>query len=311
MLGNFPGFLGYGGIIAIHADWPNYPSGIGWKNALRELGYFPKGTTFYQIDDIDRCKLLINQNPANLQNPTDYKYYHIALWHKDLLELEELGLVDGVKGVSDYEFEVIQHEEMKRNLGELLKEDDEGNIILYTKIDNGAYREVKIPKPIPDEEFEEILADKTCAHILGRISISEKGLEMLAEISKDCYYAERLNNLIQPFIKLGRYDTAIREASLLVETSIKEFHEVQLFGQKLIEFHINEVVKHNESNFSAAIKCYRGELRTIFKFIRNDFAHNFKVLTEEQCRVILFRINAAFLEFEEVVQVYFKNPSTE
>lgn len=26
----FPGFLGYGGIIAIHANWPNYPGGLGY-----------------------------------------------------------------------------------------------------------------------------------------------------------------------------------------------------------------------------------------------------------------------------------------
>ena len=60
MLDKFPGFLGYGGIIAIHADWPTYPGGIGWEIALRELGYFPKGTNFYQIDDIDKCMLFIN-----------------------------------------------------------------------------------------------------------------------------------------------------------------------------------------------------------------------------------------------------------
>lgn len=54
MLEKFPGLLGYGGIIAIHADWPNYPPGIGWETGLRTLGNFPEGTQFYEIDDIDR-----------------------------------------------------------------------------------------------------------------------------------------------------------------------------------------------------------------------------------------------------------------
>ena len=45
MLENFPGFLGYGGIIAIHANWPIiYPPGIGCKIALKTLGNFPKDT---------------------------------------------------------------------------------------------------------------------------------------------------------------------------------------------------------------------------------------------------------------------------
>jgi len=60
MIDKYTGLLGYGGIIAIHADWPIYPSGIGWEIALRTLGNFPEGTNFYEIDDIDMCKLLIS-----------------------------------------------------------------------------------------------------------------------------------------------------------------------------------------------------------------------------------------------------------
>ena len=43
-----PGFSGYGNVIAIHADWPDYPSGIGWVIALLILVSFPAGTKFYE-----------------------------------------------------------------------------------------------------------------------------------------------------------------------------------------------------------------------------------------------------------------------
>ena len=88
MLEKFPGFLGYDGIIAIHADWPIYPSGIGWEIALRMMGNFPKGTVFYEIDDIDRCKLLINKPPTQLKDFYHKSHYQIAIWHLDLIELK-------------------------------------------------------------------------------------------------------------------------------------------------------------------------------------------------------------------------------
>jgi hypothetical protein len=49
MLDKFSGFLGYEGIIAIHANWPNYPLGIGWDVALKTLGNFPRNTEFYVL----------------------------------------------------------------------------------------------------------------------------------------------------------------------------------------------------------------------------------------------------------------------
>jgi len=38
---------------------------------------------------------------------------------------------------------------------------------------------------------------------------------------------------------------------------------------------------------------------------RNDFAHNFRVLTEEQCKTVIYRINKTYIEFKEVIQVYY------
>jgi hypothetical protein len=310
MLDQFPGLLGYGGIIAIHANWPMYPAGIGWKIALRALGNFPKGTKFYEIDDIDRCKLLINQEPNKFKDPFDYNNYQIATWHEDLIELKKKGLIKGIKEKSEYEFEIIRFENFKRTLGDGLKLDQEGNVILYIKDENGDFIESKHYKPECDED-EEKFAFRNCVIIPETISLTDKGIIELISLSKEISLSNELKNLVEPLMQIRRYDTAIRDASLLLETQIKNYHDKpKLFGQKLVDYHINEVIGNNDDFNSAAIKCYRGELRTIFKFIRNDFAHNFKILTEEQCLVILSRIDDAINEFKEVIDAYFNNNNT-
>jgi hypothetical protein len=303
MLEKFPGFLGYGGIIAIHANWPMYPPGIGWKIALRTLGNFPTGTIFYEVDDIDRCKLLLNQEPHELKDPFDSNHYHIAVWHEDLIELQKKGFIEGVICKSDSEFEMIQFENFKKELGEHLELDEDGNIILYIKDDSGKSREIRHHKPESDDDDDFVFRD--CAVIPNGVSLTETGIEELSNLSKEINLIEELSALTQPLIAIKRFDTAVREASLLVETKIKEYHKrPDLFGQKLIELHIGKVVENNGNFNSAAIKCYRGELRTIFKFIRNDFAHNFRVLTKEQCNLIIARISDTLLEFDEVINAY-------
>jgi hypothetical protein len=306
MLEKFPGFLGYGGIIAIHADWPIYPRGIGWKIGLRTLGNFPRGTELYEIDDIDRCKLLINQNPQNLSVPSQTKYLHAAIWHEDLIELNNKGFVSGISAVSEYEFDLYRFEKLKKAYGDALKEDEMGNIIVYFKDNEGKLRELISHKPVSNDDDEEY-ASKDWVLINETISLTQNGFEELIRLSAEIDLVPDLYNLASPLIKIGRFDTAVRDACLFIETKIKEFHhEPQLYGEKLIDFHIKEIVKNNNNFDSAAIKCYRGELRTIFKFIRNDFAHNFKVLTEEQCKGILSRVNDIFIEFGEVASAYFK-----
>lgn len=130
----FPGFLGYGGIIAIHADWPMYPKGIGWEVALKALGCFPSQTEFYQIDDIDQCKLLVNKNPDGLKDAFDYKNYHVATWHGDLIELHERKFIKGIGPQSEYEFKLAFFESLKKDLH--AEEDENGDLILYYRINN-------------------------------------------------------------------------------------------------------------------------------------------------------------------------------
>lgn len=302
MIEKFPGFLGYGGIIAIHADWPIYPAGIGWEIALKSLGNFPAGTNFYEIDDIDRCKLLLNEVPSEVNDLFGYKNFHIALWHKDLVELKQLGFIKGVEEKSEIEFRIIKFEELKNKLGS--EEDDEGNIMIHFKDEAGVFHSSKYPRPKPEKE-EEPWIYRDCAYIANNISLTSSGHAKIAELSQNIQFLETINELVEPLLQIGKYDTAVREASLLLESSIKKFHRSTKFGQQLVDFHLNDIIKHNDDFYSSAIKCYRGELRTIFKYIRNDFAHNFKVISLAQCKLILSKINEVYAQFKEVIAVYY------
>ncbi len=308
MLDRFPGTLcSDNGVIAIHADWPNYPIGNSWKAALYTLGIFPDGTTFFEIDDIDKCKLLLNRNPSEINDPYDFKYYQIAVWHEDLIELKRKGLINGIIEKSENEYLLFKFEEFKKSLGKKLKLDNEGNILLPYKDESGAVHEVEYNRPKPDDEEDEGFISKNCVIIQEPISLTTKGLQELNNICKEIKLNDELDSLIKPLVAINKFDSAIRDASILIETKIKNFHNTpEKFGQKLIDFHINEVIKGNDNFNSAAIKTYRAELRMIFNFIRNDFAHNFKVLSEEQCRIILFRVSNLLDEFNEVISVYFK-----
>src|SRR5688572_25967432 len=130
MLENFPGYLGYGNIIAIHADWPVYPIGIGWEIALQSIGGFPFSTEFYEIDDIDKCLLFMNAIPNSKNSKHSTR---LALWHEDLIELYEQGFVEGMIPVTEYEWELNKFEKIKASFGENLELDENGNILFYNE----------------------------------------------------------------------------------------------------------------------------------------------------------------------------------
>ena len=89
-LNEHPGYFGVTsqGVIAIHADWPMYPFEHGWKEALLAFGSLPRGTSFFQIDDIDQCLLFVAGVTPPKQDPYDSRFSHVAAWHEDLVQLE-------------------------------------------------------------------------------------------------------------------------------------------------------------------------------------------------------------------------------
>lgn len=106
-LSEHPGYFGFTsqGVIAIHADWPMYPEEHGHELALLWLTAMPPDTKLRAIDDIDRCTLLVADVKCSRPDDFDAKNFHVALWHSDLLELQQRGLISGVSPVSERDFE--------------------------------------------------------------------------------------------------------------------------------------------------------------------------------------------------------------
>jgi len=112
----FPGLLGLTskGVIGIHANWPMYPAEHGWEIALLYLGNHPPKTIFYQIEDIDRCILLLAGDIHKNKDPYDENSFHVAAWHEDLIELQSLGFVSGVMTMTEYEWNLHHYKQIPK-----------------------------------------------------------------------------------------------------------------------------------------------------------------------------------------------------
>jgi hypothetical protein len=98
-----------------------YPAGHGWQLALRSLAVFLPNTRFRQIDSIDECFLCVAVGAGSCLEPEgdlyDQRWFQVAVWHDDLLELRRRGLVSGVSLMTDYE-EALAWYKQKRTCDE-------------------------------------------------------------------------------------------------------------------------------------------------------------------------------------------------
>ncbi|HYF69071.1 MAG TPA: hypothetical protein VD884_13100 [Ohtaekwangia sp.] len=310
MLRNFPGLLFYTDsytlLEAIHADWPIYPTGHGWHLALRSLANFAQGTKFYQIDDIDKCLLFTISDPNVLKSKGEDIYgknlYHVAIWHEDLIELSARGLAVGVTSISDFEFSIRKFNTVKESLGpDNYIEDEDGNLQIKTK--NGGFIVYNIPIDTSSEDWQEpkdfvFLPDKT-------IELTPAAFNTLTSTVGEGVHPDIFAKAA-PLLALNFFDTAIREAVLLIEHSIKTVHNTDQYGQKLIDLHIKKILELDKFKTSF-IKCYRGELRTLTKYVRNDYMHNQKNIDEDECSILLYRINDVYHWFLHIKEELIPN----
>ncbi len=270
-LSKHPGYLGWTskGVIAIHADWPVYPIEHGWAIGLLTFGLYPRGTVFNAIDDIDKCMLFCVGKPG--KNPYDENNYHVAVWHEDLIDLQKRRYVSGVREINSFNWELKKwgnHEE------------------LYFKLSNGSYG--KVPKPIYDPDDTDEFAD------IGKdgLKVTRAGFLALKDLLKESgkYINPKVSKWVKPYLEIKRYDTAIREGFIIFENEIKKISKINSYGQKLIELFIKNNLKEDKY-IGSHLKTLRSELRMIFKYYRNEFAHNFKQVELEQANVILWKIS--------------------
>ena len=261
-LQNHPGFLGWTseGVIAIHANWPMYPAEHGATESLFSLGQFPRGTVCSRIDSIDRCWLFLVGGLTAPADPFDPKQFHVALWEEDVKKLYDSGFIEEAAVAAG-------HPPM---IGRRAK--------LYAKFGT--------------PHAAAASADDSVENIGARIHLTNAGWRELERL----LLKERssLNSLIAqkaaPIAAIGAYDAAVREACVILETCIRQTVGSTAYGQALIEQFI--AVLSTPPFIAAYNKVLRGDLRAVFKHIRNDYAHNVRVIDETQCYVLLCRISA-------------------
>lgn len=103
-----------------------------------------------------------------------------------------------------------------------------------------------------------------------------------------------------PIADIGHYDAAVREACVALESVLREIVGSRKYGQPLIEEFIAALP--TPPFIAAYNKVMRSDLRSAFKFIRNDYAHNLRVIDGTQCRVVLARLSVVFDSVEAAKQ---------
>jgi hypothetical protein len=279
-----PGFMNYDGLFEIlHADWPVYPPGHGWQLALAGLAVFPDHVSFQQIDEIDKCVLFVARNVGRPfepgSNPHDFHYFHVAVWEEDLLELHRRGAIRGISLISEYEAAMSLYEQRSTWL---------------VRSEKGT-RQLNLPKP-EREDYEDFLGNPTSKlQVASRgISVTPEGSEALRRLAPPVDQLPRLiGDRVKPLLAISYHDTAVRDASIILESQLREVNGSSSFGQMLVNEYYEFLCARNNGRPTALFKVLRGELRTIFKFVRNDYAHALHDITESQCCMLLDRISQA------------------
>jgi hypothetical protein len=285
------GFMEYedGTFEVLHANWPNYPAGHGWPIALQSLAMFPRSARFVVDDDIDQCFLLRatgfgSCSTLKPEQVTKHGYF-VAIWREDLNQLYERHHVSGIALITEYERALAwwnRHKELCVQEG-------------------SNFRPINLPRPEP-EDFCNDRSDVPAIAPEG-IALTDEGAQAIFELSHS------LNDIwptilerIRPLLAIAYYDTAVREACIILETRLRKIVGTRSFGQDLVEEYCTSVVSRYMRAPSAFLCILRGELRTVFKFVRNEYAHSLHEITEIQCLAFLSRITQVLERIDQVEQ---------
>jgi hypothetical protein len=276
-----------------------YPAEHGPETALMTLGQYPEGTAFRVIDDIDQCLLLFVGDPRNLTDPFDPKHLHVALWHEDVYALYRAGNVGSLLGRSASQAMRAREDNLldlaRRNSRPWMCASIE-QIAAELEAERAAARASEDPEnffAMDWIEQEQARVDAVLMMHVDGIRVTPTGFAALRALllSRVADMHPAIRERVQALVAIHRWDTAVREACVLLETRIKTTTQSQLYGARLIEQFTAELAPRI---IAAQLKVLRAELRTAFRFIRNDFMHNTRVLQEDQCIAILMRLSEVF-----------------
>lgn len=271
-------------ILGIHADWPAYPCEPGGGHGLFDLAQFPEGTCFHPIDDIDRCVLFSAYNfdpkkPGRPGEPLSPEEFQVAIWHEDLIHLQQGGLISGITPICGREFE-IRH---RAKWGWPSRQ-------LFAKRPDGTMEPVTLPPlpPLPvEEDFRhgrpyEFPAFDDEDGSEGAITITPAGWGVVTQTLSEHLEVPTSMPDLKKLLDNELFDHAVREVGIALEEELRLVVDMEDgFGQRLV----GTFIKHLGDElfaYNTVLKIYRLRLRTFFKFIRNPHAHRKIALTRAQ-----------------------------
>jgi hypothetical protein len=300
------------GVAWIHAHWPAYPMGDTWQAALVDIGSFPEGTAFTPIDYIDRCVLLHVRGLGSYSDEFDERGFHIAVWDESMQELINRNYITlvGADFVTSRRYEERKRDALRESiLNEITKTGSETPIedplTHLGYLFKGEFRPVELPSLEDyedDDEEEGLFVSRSWFHYnpSARISITREGLRQLDEFWDRAFKVPtQARNRIIPLIENRMYDTALRELGVLLESSMRRATSSSAYGQSLVDVFISHLLigqRHDDWS----LKVLRKELRTAFKFVRNEFAHNIVDLSRPRARALIGRMCHVLTQVEEV-----------
>jgi hypothetical protein len=205
------------------------------------------------------------------------------MWRVDLDKLHDRGYVSGMSFDTEYEHVLAWWE---------------GHKDVLSDSDN---RPITLPRPDP----KDYLDDRPNIAVIAPegMSLTHQGLREIVQMSRsvDAMWPA-VGDRVKPILAISYFDTAVREACIILETRIREILGTRDYGQDLVEKYVASVVFRFGARLDAFLRVLRGEVRTVFKFIRNEYAHSLHEITEAQCLSFLTRISQILERIDEIEQ---------
>ena len=252
----------------LHANWPYYPAPPGELNALLDLCQYPRGTVFLVVDDIDRVLLLLAERYRVREDDYHDDNFYAAAWHQDLQQLQDEDLAEGLEWGMEAQWRYARWSRVTSGLP---------SAEVFTALPDGTYIAIPPPPlPQPDEDDDYgFLNDNTWPLLRAgadHVTVSAAGWAKVQDHLRDALTLHPDLERVSTLLKLGLTDTAVREAAVTLESMLRRRLHTSKFGMKLAALVTARMQQTGLDEAHQLIVSTR--LRTIFKFVRNEFAHN-------------------------------------
>ncbi len=230
---------------------------------------------------------------------------HVALRLEELLELDDRGLVVGIDVEQRLTTEQLH---LKRTLGpELYDSVISGEQVLGTMVD-GQFT----PIPLPDDDDASDDDDWAMAHQRtpervamfegSQIHLTAAALPELERVARSILeIPPSVQDRISVMLQSGLFDSAIRDLGAALESRMRSVTGTNDYGQRLVDRYVQSMLDSG-TFLPARVKSLRQELRAIFKFVRNEFAHGLQEVPPGRGYALISRMCWHLQDVELVAQ---------